>query len=394
LSIRLVVELVPVAGVKGRVLVQGQPASGARVSIHEEARRDGKYRENGFLCRSKGDSRADDVSDEQGRFDLGLQRSGVFYLRAEMDGFAPAEIGPIAIDHTRGMDDLEIMLTKGGAIEGRVLVPPGKNSAGTIIGLSRADGFGITYRTGPDGTYRFESLTPGPWNLKQCEQEIGVNGRGTSFRGGFSFRAPEMPWVCVVEEGKTTRYDLDLTEGSKLLLRGRLLLDGKPPKAWHAEIHADEGRQFWVAVGASPPKPLDFEGGFLLQAEMAGPHLLSLTGSPDQGPDLCITDRVTLQAGETPWNLDIALGQVTVKNVPEIRAPYAQIVYKWQGPGKIASYTLIKPESSGETLTVTVPAGMGWIMQVSPSFTALGEMKEEVFREVDLPEGGSVTVEF
>jgi hypothetical protein len=215
-----------------------------------------------------------------------------------------------------------------------------------------------------------------------------VNGRG------FSFQAPEMPWVCVVEEGKTTHYDLDLTEGSKFLLRGWLLLDGKPPKAWNADIHADEGRQSWFAVGASPPNPLDFEGGFLLQAEMAGPHLLSLTGSPGQGPDLCITDRVTLQAGETPWNLEIALGQVTIKHVPEIQVPYAQIVYKWRGPGNIESYTLITPESSGETQTLTVPAGRGWIMQVSPSLTALGDMKEVVLKEVNLPEGGSITVEF
>jgi protocatechuate 3,4-dioxygenase beta subunit len=387
------VELVAVAGVRGRVLAGARPVAGARISLHEQANQNGEYREHGFLCRSKQVRQVEALSDGQGRFDLALQTTGVFYLRAEMEGFAPAEIGPIGIDHTSGMDGLEITITEGGAIEGRVIMPPGRNPAGIIIGLSRADGFGITRRVGPEGSYRFESLTPGPWNLKQCDREIDADGRSTSFRGGFLSRAPKMPWVCVVEEGKTTRYDLDLSDSKGFLLKGRLLLDGNPPKAWNAEIQAVKGMLF-RATAIKPPNSLDFEGGFLLQADEPGVHHVCFTGSPGQGPALSIVDQVTLEAGENPWNLDLALGRVTIKNIPEPQGPGAQILYKWQGSGRLASYTLITPEAGRDALTLTVPAGRGWIMQVGVSLSGMGEMKEEPLRQVDLPAGGAVTVEF
>src|SRR6185295_5889938 len=94
-------------------------------------------------------------------------------VRASATGFAPAESGPL---DPRLARELELELTRGGALEGRVLVDEGQSAEGTIVGINRGDVAPRTMRAGPGGHYRFEGLTPGAWRVEVREQELKDGG--------------------------------------------------------------------------------------------------------------------------------------------------------------------------------------------------------------------------
>ena len=93
-----------------------------------------------------------------------------------------------------------------GEIEGRVVFSDGRDAAGVIVGLHRGDNGPRTQRAGPDGRFRFEGLTPGPYEVLQMEQEIDPYTT-TASSGGPAY---EVEWSCEVFEGRTTRFDLEL----------------------------------------------------------------------------------------------------------------------------------------------------------------------------------------
>ena len=93
-------------------------------------------------------------SDAEGAFVLTLRNEGEFYLRAEAEGFAPAEQGPWPIDPQRGLAGLSVELTRGGTIEGSVY--GAEQVAGRIVAISRGDAHAQTTRTDGEGRYRFE----------------------------------------------------------------------------------------------------------------------------------------------------------------------------------------------------------------------------------------------
>ena len=111
------------------------------------------------------------VTGAEGAFVATLRTAGEFVVRVEHAGFAPAEIGPFAIDPERGLDGIEAVLDQGGSIAGEVRSAAGP-VAGAIVGVSRGDGHAVTQRSGVDGAFRFDRLMPGPWTVQLVEEDI------------------------------------------------------------------------------------------------------------------------------------------------------------------------------------------------------------------------------
>jgi RNA polymerase sigma-70 factor (ECF subfamily) len=193
--------------VHGRVLAAGAPVAGARVCLVQDYP-DADVTVSDYRCRymlMHGD--VGTLTDAEGRFQLDADVDHGFWLRATAVGWAPGEEGPIDAEKSGSDIELDVQLTKGGAIEGRVLLPDGRDGEGTIVALNHGDGSPRTLRAGAKGVFRAEGLSPGDWQVLAVESEI--DPAVTKYSSVPT--ATPIEWSCYVDAGKTTRFDLDLT---------------------------------------------------------------------------------------------------------------------------------------------------------------------------------------
>jgi hypothetical protein len=359
-------------GVQGRVLAGDAPVEGVKVGLYRH--QEGDLLINDFLCRSMLYAVVKTVSDERGHFDLGLMDSGTYYLRCECEGFAPTEVGPLELDKEIGKKGLEVKLLLGGAIEGEVRMPPGRDRAGIVVAISRGDGKPLSFRTGPDGRYLFKALTPGPWQVEQREQMIMPETSYSSFSGRRTL--PPVEWDCWVEEGKITRFDLDLAGMDGCLLEGSLTMNGTAPRGWTSELTQDPDKVGWVHFGQDD---LKLDGSFRQQARKPGEYHLTVAGSLEGENLIVVRDRVVLIPGENTWSQDIPLGSLKVKG----RLMSGRVYFKWLGPGNLHAYVKLPLSSNESTAKVKAPAGRGLIVH------RRGTGNETVLRELVVTEKAS-----
>jgi hypothetical protein len=198
------IQLVPPDLLRGRVFAEGRPAAGVKVSSFKDASGQ-TFEVNGFRSVHLPKRESEVTTNNEGTFELPCNDEDPLWIRAELAGFAGAEMGPVA---PSGSSALSFDLVRGGAIEGVVILPGGAEAEGTIVAISRCDGFPRTQRAGSGGRFRFEGLAPGPWQVLQRDEEINMPPSGrTSIRD----RATPIEWSCEVRDGRTTRFDLDLS---------------------------------------------------------------------------------------------------------------------------------------------------------------------------------------
>ncbi|MEO6710004.1 MAG: sigma factor-like helix-turn-helix DNA-binding protein, partial [Planctomycetota bacterium] len=194
--------------VHGRVLADGAPVAGVLVRFaSDDSDATSTIDDFRFRYLAREGWGPSTKSDAQGRFQLNCDVDGKFWLRAIAAGWAPAELGPIDVAQLRADVDLDLTLTKGGVIEGRVLLPDGQDGEGTIVAINHGDGEPVTRRADSKGFFRFEGLTPGPWQVLAREVELDPS------RHSYASTKEGKPieWSCEVSAGRTTRHDLDLT---------------------------------------------------------------------------------------------------------------------------------------------------------------------------------------
>lgn len=193
--------------VHGRVLADGAPLSGVKVRLaSDDPGASGTI--DGFrFCSMAQEWGVSTTSDAQGRFQLSCDVDRGFWLRASVEGCAPGELGPIDPAQLAPDREFDIALDHGGAIEGHVLLPDGKDAEGAIVAINHADGEPLTRRADSKGFYRFEGLCRGPWQVLARETERDPARRSYASTQDNS----PIEWSCEVTAGATTRYDLDLT---------------------------------------------------------------------------------------------------------------------------------------------------------------------------------------
>lgn len=190
--------------VTGLVTADGKGFAGATVSLVRAIRTNREW--NGFPCIMYTESSVEVVTDAKGEYEVECELEDEFWVRASAKGWADAERGPLS---PPGKDlDVDLELTHGGVIEGRVVLPDGKNAEGTIVGVNHGDGRARTLRAGPGGVYRFDRLSPGRWQVVARDEEIRPGS--TTIRDDDE-KLVEIEWSCEVQVGRTTVYDLDLT---------------------------------------------------------------------------------------------------------------------------------------------------------------------------------------
>ena len=308
-------------------------------------------------------------TDDEGRFSLTVRDAARYVVQVEAEGYAIAETAPIDVEPKRGHDGLELHLVAGGAIEGYVLAPKGESPAGRIVAVNRGDGRARTVRTGEDGFYRFERLTPGDWQVTTHHTEITPNSSTTSTRGG---KLSEIPADCRVFDGSVTRFDVDLGGGrTGVDVRGRVSVNGAVPGSWRAElVEADElrtGLSVSERRGSGRSDALDSTGAFRLRAGGPGDWRVVLHSPSDDGLPLMLFGTLTLSDMPADVQLDLDAGSLRISDVAPLAADGSpmertlDVLYwtrgEWTGMVALVSET-------GEARLPVVPAGRVRILRV------------------------------
>ncbi len=399
---RLACTLVPLPGVRGVVVGSDGPIAGAEVSLMHVV--DKASRAHGFPVRlfpyepgwfpSRKLDRT--TTDSRGEFAITVRERETYALLVEAEGFAIAEEGPLDVDPQAGVDDLVVELGRGGALDVSVRTEPGRDPTGAVVGCSRGDGRERVVRVGPDGRVRFESLTPGRWQVELRDEEDSYAGIGQS--GG---AAPdELPWNCEVREGETTEFVL-WTEGAPgaaldvCRLKGTFTVDGASPGNWSAVLVPLEEASSPEALGnwmGRPGAMLDPKGRFELETNTRGPArlvlMLTTGGEADQR---MILDDVDLQHGDNAWVCSFRTG--AVEGFATAREDGLLFCLS-EGPGEGMVLVPIVPDASGRFACSGVPAGRVRIVLLGPEQREGFDPKGgRTLAEVDVPAGKTARVD-
>jgi RNA polymerase sigma-70 factor (ECF subfamily) len=372
----------PLPGVRGRVLAAGRPVAGAKLELAPMCDSNGRLEIAGFARRLSWVLEST-TSDADGSFRFTGRAAGRFAILCDAQGFATSEVSPLDLEPAHGIDDVRIEMMRGGAIEGRVLVPDGVDPSGTLIELSRADGRAHETRIGPDGGFRFEHLTAGNWDMRQTP--AGVKRQSASLYS-IEAKPAEIPWKCVVVEGETARYDFDLRTTPHCVLAAHAAIDGKPATGWMIAVSPDPHPRTMFAPAT---KTIGEDGCVRIELEKPGRFEVRIVAPEEWRPIVQLDDRVVLVDGDNTWQLDLHTGRLEGRLGPETSAK--GLAYKWHGAGDLQLRTLILPDAQGEFRIPRIPAGRGSID--SYAYDADRQVRWTHVIDVDVPIGGVRRVE-
>ena len=377
----LTLELVPEPGVHGRVLAGGEPLAGARVALLE-APPNARIDHQGYLSFVLPEPVDEATTDAEGHFTLKLRKPGTFVVRASAEGHAPSDTPPEELDPLVGRK-VELALGRGGSLEGRVLVAPGRDPSGVIVALNRGDASPRTQRSDAEGRFHFDGLTAGRWQLARGKQDFSEEGGGTAWS-----EADEpivLPFNCTVSEGETTFQDLDLRDWKPCELAGLLRVNGAPASGW-AVTGWPGGAN--AVVGELPSTGTASDGTFALTVEEPGRLRLSLSPPAELGGAGRIDVMTDVQPGPNEWQHDLPLGSLTGRCLSAGVSGERALFYNALDDGDVRCWLPVVPDESGRYSLPFVPAGRGVIRRLDGQDWTVVVETEVVAgqqRVVDLP---------
>jgi len=369
---RIEFELEPMPGLEGRVIADpagGVDLTGTKVELHEWMGSDGSCAwKNGYRVFYGNHSEVTATTGADGKFRLDLRRSGRVVLLAfppkEVAGrFPTAELGPLELDARVGAKGLEIRMTPGGSIEGRVLVPSGQSAAGRIVAMNHGDAEPFTVRTDGEGRFRAESLAPGNWQVMLATEEVLQSTSNWTSQAEEEAPNESQLWTCRVDVGRTTRVELDDRHSRAGSLVGRLTLEGGSAEGWIATLRDAAAMRPEAVSGSSAT--LDREGKFELRFEREGLHRLALSAPGEPGAALTLRAEVTVEAGGNEWGRSLALGKLAGSGL--VVPPGEEALFRYTAKAKeIEASCRISPLPNGDFTLPFVIAGSGSLERFQP----------------------------
>ena len=349
----LVVTLSPLQPITGRVTAGGRPVPGAQVELYRPAPAHKRTVKAGFLLRMEAAPSAWGRCADDGTFAVTLRDSGRFFVRATAPGWAGAELGPLELDGEVGAEDVDLELTAGGAIVGTVRLPAGEEATGWTVGASRGDPEPRTTVVGPDGSYRFEGLTPGDWLVERVSTH-DLSSYVQSSRTPVLWRGN-----CTVVEGQTTRFDLEGDRFDRVVLRGRLDFDGVDTQGWGVTLSVAEESFDGEDVDRAR---MNSEGEFELVAPQRGDYHLTFRSTDNSTLGV---RRLTLDEPETEWSDRIEYGTLVGRVI--LTDPTDPPMVGWlAGSGESITAARVRVGEDGR-FEVSVPTGPGELRAATPA---------------------------
>jgi hypothetical protein len=337
-TLAVLLEVLP--GLRGRVTSRGQPVSGARIELHKIVARTERGVHNGFFSRLQPNVEEAETTDADGRYQLSARDDGTFALLCIATGHALAEISPLEVVAAKGAEGLDFALVGGGSIEGRVLVAAGKNASGLVVAANRGDARAQTTRTGADGAFRFERLTPGRWNVTRAEVEISPFRSSTMSSDGET-KELEIPWNCVVDDGRTTRFDVDARDAAPCILAGHVEVNHSPATGWSVHVAPELN----VAFTEPPGGTVDSHGDVRVEVAEPGSYRITLRPPGSSMPQGEFATSVKLARGSNPWTVAFDVGALEASG--GLTDPSARYTMDSGGAGGIAFNAEMPLETGG-----------------------------------------------
>ena len=300
----------------------------------------------------------------------------------------PEGIGRTAWRHarrSRAPDALPVVVTlaAAGAIEGRLVVPPGESPKGIAVEAWSMTGGGGIWTTGlattatadAEGRWRVDGLPAGVMSLVvrpvRGLRLAVARQEGANVAEGMT--EYDMGRVTV-EAGRTAHADLTLVRGGKLAGRVVALASGSPIAGVRVEAHLPqgpwdyseryrrEGVHFWRLDGPWPDArrhPLTFrvlatdaDGRYVLDGLLPGPWRVTVAPRGALGFDR--REDVPVKDGETT-TLDHAL--VAGGTLELVAVPFSSLGVRRKGDGAMLTTFLTPSGATGAATLPGLPAG-------------------------------------
>jgi len=421
----LVVTLEPVPALVGQVLrADGTPAAGATVSLHAGAGSGGGVRPPGetrtelahlthqgwsgdrdpFVYEVRVDPISEVLADGEGRFRLplpgvdaeaegeeadtsamadfggggslskrlkGSNPEKPWYVHARLAGEATVTDGPHFFATTEDQV-VNLELPPGGTLVGRLVIGQDLSPAGWTALASDARAEVAQVPVARDGTFRFESLHAGGWQVRVLEP-------GKSYYPG-SMRTDRVPVPDVqITAGAVTEYEHRTALRKGAVLEGRLWIDGAPPGPWIATVRTSTPQSAITSYEAT----LDPDGRFEVLLEPDLRTFIWLRGVIGKS-ELSLSTEIEVPESGREWSYDFTTARLDgVVPMPDVRFGYAS-----ERDG-VEIQVPIKSDLEGRFGPLIVPSGRGILRGPPPSWREGGP----VWAELDLARGESRAVE-
>lgn len=330
-------------------VVASRPVPDARVTLVRHGWRGESWRCSREGCTSEtafpwlGETLdAEALTDEGGAFLVGVPGQGSYWLVVVAPGWPEQPFGPFEVGGaTRDVGALA--LAPAGALEGRVLLPPFDGGHVRLVGASNGLGTVHSAPIDADGRYRIDGLAPGRTFVRPCRTPLATPHR---LRSGWSVGSEAPPFDCVVEAGRTTRFDLDLSGEGSVVLEGRIAAS------------PDEGADVQLApVGdetSSVSDEVAREGTFRLAVSRAGLYELGIWLGEGY-----FHQRLELHDGVQRWSWDPAWGRVVLPGGREVerRLEDRYLLLQWTGDAGASYVVWLYDGDLEEDATIRMPAG-------------------------------------
>jgi RNA polymerase sigma factor (sigma-70 family) len=395
----VLVQLERATGIRGRVLRDGEPVADAEVGLFAalapgEARvvrhwkpdieRFGELRElpPASVTRSAAD----------GSFALSLPSSvdrapHGWYVIARRSGFAHVVLGPVSPDPGAGVDGLELRLSRGGRLAGRVRSGP-DDPAGLVVWAR--DGLGGDARgfVGPDGQFQLEPLAAGQWQVRIATLaewslmltqpfEFGEEWSGATRE---SESPPEFP--VRIREGETTWLELDAPHGPRWTLHGEFVVAADPKGAWSVRLDDESVKRDYEL---NEDGWLDADGRFSLRYSGAGPWRMTFASLDPRWGRLVLRGSIRPEGSELRWRGELQFARLSGRSLAGKRG--------WGCDGRLAngmqwsSSFELREDSTFED--VWIPAGHVWLRHGPASSAAAATVELDLApgerRAIELP---------
>lgn len=366
------IPLQPTASVRGRVMRAGQPVSGALVELCELAQAHDARIANEFPFVFVGLPMERARTGDDGSFTLSAPAHTRCIVVARHTGLPSARSAPFDFDGQHAVEGLMLELDAEGVLTGKTIALPGQSSA--WIGISHGDGPTLVTRAGADGSFSFANLAPGRWWIRVLDHDmtddITLRLRDAAWREPESF---------VIEDGRTTHIELDLSRGPALA--GRLRFGARALGVWSVALEA---------AGSAPLArqvvTLDERGEFRFVTASPGIGLVTLTDADASGVRHEI--RATVDLGPGEQRLAFEYDDATVRG----RAPGCAgetLGFVRRDGAQRAFVTRVQVDAEGRFGPARTCAGTLAIVKVTPE----GQLAGKVLLEVELSAGSERTLE-
>jgi len=378
--------LEPIAGLTGRVLANGAAVSGARVTLWRPADKKSYVEVSGYPALRDPHVVDEFVTSDDGTYFLRVERADDFIVRAESNGYVAAELGPVHAAPGEAHSELDLVLGHGGALEGRVIVAPGRSDEGVIVAVNRGDGYARTTRTRAGGAYSFDALMPGRWSVQRGRSEI-VGAPFDNWAVSTAHEGKPFEFNCDVLEGRTTTFDLDLRDDAPAVLRGKLTVDGAPASAWTLRVWPGDRNTY---SDETPSTALDAHGEFVISIEETGPSRLSFSSPAESGGRGQIETVVELRSGENNWSENVET--VRLRGRSSRPSSDALMLYLRIEGERMRTLLPLRTAADGSFDLPAVPVGRVKVYGAPIADGMWGD--SELLREFELTRGSSATIEF